>query len=61
MNACVYQVRIDGNGPQAMVSIEAPPLDRKAAVDLDREVEWELVEMKGVSEGESPDHYATHG
>lgn len=50
MNACVYQVRIIGSGSQAMVWIEAPPLDRKAAAS-NFAVEWELVEMKGVSEG----------
>lgn len=33
-----------------MVWIEAPPLDRKAAAS-NFAVEWELVELKGVSEG----------
>lgn len=50
MNTCVYEVRITGSGSHSQVWIETPAVDGKAN-DADAVLEWELVEMKGVSEG----------
>jgi hypothetical protein len=48
LKACVYQVRIVGEGQDREVHVEAP---HASEVEGSSGRRWELVEMRGVSEG----------
>lgn len=51
LQACTYEVKVQGIEDEAEVWVEAPHTE-SSGTDADRQ--WELVEMRGVSEGGTP-------